>query len=441
MVEKYKLYTGFLFGALWALLCFNFIAEELVPPLEKLRPAVYLMCDGIFIVLGLIAMRNRRDILIFATFLLIALVSKYLNHLGFIYFINGFRDFIGLIFAFPIIRYLWNSKNGERFIKSFDRQLYLFLWLQAFCLTWQFIRYGANDHGGGTLGFGGSGTISTLIYFVSFYLITKRWDDVKSYWQNLRANKVLVFLFFPTFLNETKISFIFFACYFLLLLRIDWSLLRKLMLASPRIFVGVLGVGYVYLSVTDQEADYVLSYDFFQNYLVGEDIDFLVEMSEKVQDGLIETDNVWTVDIPRFSKILLAPEAVEKTGGGQLFGAGLGQLKGGTVLAYTPFAFNNKWLINGSRPWWFSLFIQLGYIGIIWFFINMAGIIGMSSGVPRGLNIKIFLWVIVLLSLFYNDSLRIFPYCFLLFYGGAYSTFGVPAGVDNKDLKNVDRQR
>lgn len=426
MVEKYKLYTGFLFGALWSLLCFGFVSEELVPPLEKLRPAVYLVCDAIFIILGIIALRNKRDVIIVLSFLFIAIVSKYLNHLGIVYFINGIRDFIGLLFAFPIIRYLWHSKNGPRFVASFNKQLYVFLWIQAFCLVWQFIRYGANDHGGGTLGVGGSGTISTLIYFISFYFMSKRWDEAKTYWQNLRDNKVLVFLILPTFLNETKISFILFVCYFLLLMRVNWSLLRKIIVALPLILVCIAGLGYVYLDVTDQDADEVLSIDFYQNYLIGEDLDYLVEVGQKVADGLIETDNLWAVDIPRFSKIFLAPTALEDAGGGQLFGAGLGQLKGGTVLSYTSFASEYKWLLGGSRPMWFFIFIQLGYLGIIWYFINMAGVVGIRSAFPRGTNIRVFVCIIVLIGLPYNDSFRFIYYCFILFFGAASARFEDP---------------
>ena len=430
MVEKYKLYTGFLFGAIWVQLCFGFIADEFVPALFHIKAFVNLLCDVIFLILGIISLRNRRDIAVLASFLVIALISKYLNHLGFIYFINGFRDFIGLIFTVPVIRHLMLSKNKERFVRSFDKQLFIFLVLQPFCIVWQLLKYGADDHGGGSLGYGMSGIVSTLIYIISFYLMTKRWDGGRTYFQNLRDNKILLLLLLPTFMNETKISFIFFICYFVLLLKIDWSMVRKMLMAIPLALCVLFGLGYVYLDLTDQKAEDIFSVAYFQNYFIGEDVDALVEVGEKVHDGIIETDNLWSIDLPRVTKIFLAPEALDKSGGGQLFGAGLGQIKGGTVLPYTPFAKNHKWLIFGSKPMYFSLFIQLGYVGLLWFLFYIMGIVGFKSDVPRGANIKIFLWIIMLLTLLYNDALRIPFYCFILFYIAAYTTYGAQQAVD-----------
>ncbi len=416
MIEKYKIYTCLLSAFLWLSLCWGFVQDELVPGLEHVRSFVFLFADFVFLVLGLYALRSRRDVYIVISFLLILLFSAVLNRQGIVAIFNGSRDFIGLLLAAPVIRMLLLSKYSERFERSFDRQLLVFLSLQTVCVTWQFFKYGPGDYVGGSMGEGASGTISVLIYFISFYLMIRRWDCELSYFMNIRKNFLLVFLLYPTFLNETKISLVLFVFYFILLVKIDRDIVLKAMKMFPIIIVLSIASVTVYSYVVDTDAGDVFTEDNMYNYFIGEDIDYLIDVAMKVQDQEIETDNVWAVDIPRISKLVLAPVILDDTGGKIWLGAGVGQFKGASVIGQTSFARKNNWFLQGSRPLLFFIIVQLGVIGLIWLLINLITIVQTGDRFTFAWNIRLYLYLLIAMSMLYNDSFRLYPYCFILFY-------------------------
>lgn len=425
MIEKYKLFTVSFFGAMWVMLCFGFVAEELIPPLESLRSFVFLLCEVVFLGLGLFTLRSKRDITVFVSFVVLAVVSSKLNNLSPVYVINGTRDFFGLLFAIPIIRFVLKSKHRDQFIESFDKQLFVFLFIQAFCLVWQFVRYGANDHGGGSMGNGFSGIVSTLIYIISFYLLSKRWN-FDNYWVGIRDNKIYFILLLPTFLNETKISFIFLMAYFILLLKVEWKTVFKVLVSIPLIIVGMVGAGLAYLTITQQSFENVFSQSAMDDYMIGEDPEELIDLAVAIQDEIYDEEDIGLIDIPRFSKLLLVPEALPDSEGGVLLGAGVGQFKGGSVLQLTEYAERWNWLLSGSIPFVFFILMQLGLIGVAWMFFVLITALLPRSSTLMGKNIKLFLWIIILLIMFYNDSLRYFPLCFILFYIALRGYINVP---------------
>ena len=395
MIEKYKIYTCLLSAFLWLSLCWGFVQDELVPGLEHVRSFVFLFADFVFLVLGLYALRSRRDVYIVISFLLILLFSAVLNRQGIVTIFNGSRDFIGLLLAAPVIRMLLLSKYSERFERSFDRQLLVFLSLQTVCVTWQFFKYGPGDYVGGSMGEGASGTISVLIYFISFYLMIRRWDCELSYFMNIRKNFLLVFLLYPTFLNETKISLVLFVFYFILLVKIDRDIVLKAMKMFPIIIVLSIASVTVYSYVVDTDAGDVFTEDNMYNYFIGEDIDYLIDVAMKVQDQEIETDNVWAVDIPRISKLVLAPVILDDTGGKIWLGAGVGQFKGASVIGQTSFARKNNWFLQGSRPLLFFIIVQLGVIGLIWLLINLITIVQTGDRFTFAWNIRLYLYLLI----------------------------------------------
>ena len=99
MIEKYKLYAGTLFAALWISLCWGFVQEEFIGLLERVRPFVFLLLDLIFIILGVFALRNRRDAIFVGLFVIIVSASALLNSQSLLTVFNGSRDFIGLVLA------------------------------------------------------------------------------------------------------------------------------------------------------------------------------------------------------------------------------------------------------------------------------------------------------------------------------------------------------
>lgn len=407
--------------AFWVTCCWGFVADELIPPLHRLDTLKFLFVDGILLFLGLATLRNRFDIIAIVSFTLLSAFSTFvINHESVVIYFNGFRDFIGLLFVLPIIRYFLTSDHVSEFKSYFDKTLFIWLCLQAPCITWQFLRYGAGDWGGGTLGEGGSGITSMLIYVVSFYLISSRWDS-SNYMLSLRENKWYVILLYPTFLNETKISFVLLVAYFILLLKFDRVLLLKMIYIVPLTIVLCIGAFFAYIYATGQDAGEMLSSDTYNEYLQGNDVDELVELSQLLQDGFfddaMEADTFWAMDLPRFAKIGLSIPIVGSKASNLLFGMGIGHFKGWTTGRMTKFAEEYQWLLNGTRPEIFEIFVQLGLLGLAWLGWLLAKITFYgASKYPLHKQIRILISLCWILIMIYNDSLRDVFECIVFFY-------------------------
>lgn len=416
MVHKYKLFSGLLFGSIWIQLCMGFVFTE-IPALDKLNPILLLLTDAIFVMLGLWCTRSWRDILFTVSFFVIVLISKYCNHQPLFEMFNGVRDYIGLLMCAPIIRYILRSKYAEDFTERMDSLCWKFLYLQAICITWQFLRYGANDNGGGSFGWGGSGQVSTLIYLISFYLLSKRWDFSRSWFVNLKENKANFILLYPTFLNETKISFIYLLIYLLLLFPFDRKYVLRMCAAVPLLLVLFTGIFFIYLNATDADEDTVLSKEFFDDYLFGgEDPQQLIELALLVQEEEVDTDNLWVVDIPRFTKLFAVPDMLSTTGGGMLWGAGVGQFKGGTLVEQSKFARKYWYLMGGTMPTLFRILIDLGVIGTIWTIVNLLTILFTPNTSPFAAQIRLYLFAVWGLIMFYDQELTIVISVWFMFY-------------------------
>jgi len=418
-IEKYKLYYRTFIVIFWIAMTLGFVCEELLPFLEVVRPPLYLLLDFVLLFLGLAVMRQRGDIIVFISYMVLAFVSTIMiNHLSVLYYFNGSRDFFGIILVVPVLRYFFTSPNSRSFQKSFDRHLFVFLCLQTPCILWQFFKYGANDHGGGTLGYGGSGIMSMMIYLISFYLISKRWDS-SNFGRSLWVNRKYVLLLLPTFFNETKASFLLLICYFVLLIKFDRKAFIRLTIVVPVFFATLWGAVILYMNVTNQQTDEVFSTDFVTHYLYGEDLDEIVEIGMMVQDGDFEMDEKtwWVEDIPRFGKIALVVPMLSESPSKLLFGEGVGQFKGGTMVDNTPFFKENQWLLFGSKTWLFSLIVQLGLVGVVWFLIvGCRALFTRESHMHMHRQIELYLAANLVLIMLYNDSVRVFYFCIVLFY-------------------------
>ncbi|MDE6331741.1 MAG: hypothetical protein K2L80_03985, partial [Muribaculaceae bacterium] len=350
MIEKYKLFYRIFIVLFWTMMCWGFVSQEFLPILDGLTTFEMILVDGAFALFGLVTIRNRGDIAVLAVFLVLGFISTILvNRIGWYNFGNGFRDYIGIIFAVPVIRWFMKSDKASEFMRDFDGQLKIWLYVQAFCLTWQFIRYGANDAGGGSFGYGSSGMVSTLIYLISFYLLSKNWD-YNNAWKSIRANKIYLILLFPTFLNETKISFIYLMVYFLLLIRIDRTIWIKALFIFP-VFAAVITLLFsIYLDVTNQDSEEVLSSDFLTQYMFsgGQDFEYEVEMAMRYFDGEFDDDlsvEWWAIDMPRYAKVALLLPVLAHEKGGMTWGTGVGTLKSGNVSEPTKFARDYKYML------------------------------------------------------------------------------------------------
>ena len=422
MIDRYKCYFTFLMIGFWLIAGFGFIAGEILTPLLPARTVFRMLSDLIFVGLGLKVLHKRSDIILILSFVILSFSSTVLvNHLSLVYWVNGMREFIGWMFIFPIGRWFMQPEYRERFLDSFDRFVFIYLVLQAPCLFIQFLRYGAGDAGGGTWGHGYSGMVSISICFGSYYLMTRRWDTALSYWQNLSANRVLIFLLLPTFLNETKIVFVLIPLYFLFLLKTDRSFGLKVLAASPLVLIFLLGFGWIYLQTTQQNGDEVFSIDNIDYYLTGGDEGIeLIDLAEALRDNPDISDdaetNVWTVDLPRLLKLGIMGDAVNESAGGRWWGAGGSLFKASTVLSPTPYSKEHEWMFHGTRPYLLFIFMQYGYLGLIWMLLVLIYLLDFATSKISyfALGTKLYFLAIFIGLLVYNDAWETASFSFFM---------------------------
>lgn len=369
-------------------------------------------CQLVVIALGLWTLRSRTDIAIIAVTVVVSYYSTCIvNSEPLFVWLNGLRRYAPYMFVLPIIRWLWSDpERRARFMRLLDRNLYIFLWVQFPCLSLQALLYGMGDYGGGSLGWYYSGVISQTIYLISFYLMVRSWRPDRGYLGNLGDNWVLLALLFPSFLNETKISFIFLVMYFLLLIPFDRYLLRRLLIVIPMMFVALCGAFWWYVTYVDLKGD-ILRDDFFDNYVMGDDmIDFAFEL----MDRDVDTDDVWESDYARGIKFALLPTLLERgEKNNELWGYGIGQFKGGNFTEKTKFAKRYEWFLRGTQTEMFDTVVELGYLGGALLLVYWMVVFRFFRRVGRGnRNKRMQLWLggNMLLMIMYSPSFDTLPF-------------------------------
>jgi hypothetical protein len=439
MIERNLFYYRIVIIIFWIEACFGFVSEELLPfaHLENLRSPLFFVADIALVFVGIKTITLKRDLIILWSFVALAVLSTLIvNHESVMSMVNGSRQFIGMLFFVPIFRYLLTCERGAEFKQKIDRQLYIFLWIQALCLVEQFVRYGAGDHGGGSMGNGSSGTISTLICMISFYLISQKWDE-NNYFKSLKDNKQYVLLLLPVFLNETKISLIYIAVYFILLYRYEIKNIGKLVFLVPLFAVMMVGAYYLYVVATNQEDTNVLSSEYMTEYLVGEDTDEIITYSQMAANDEYEDDYIWFIDVPRFLKVSLMPETLSTTNGGMILGAGLGHFKGGSSVERTKFFAENMWVLNGSIFMLYIYVIQLGILGLIWGITSFIAILRGHGNAPLERKNKLFIIMIYVAAMFYLPMLTFLPLAVVFYYICAVSTTKVAEVAKQPELISI----
>lgn len=391
------------FIGFWLATCTGFVSDLMFDPnaISPLTTISHLAVDAIILFLAMCTMRRKSDILFISTFIIISFISTcLLNQSSLISWLNGLRLFFGILFLVPILNYFWATEyRHDLFVKSLDKQLYIFLWLQVPVVLFQFFVHGAGDYVGGTMGNGFSGVLSFSIYFVSFYLIKKRIDR-NNILQSLYKNWIYIFLLFPTFLNETKISFVLILLYFILLMPIDHKYLIRMTFFAP-VIVILVGVGSFFYSSTvdDSQGKLKLDADFFEEYFDAD-----LETIEKAAD-YAEKNESQSFDIPRVAKLGLMPMIFNENPGHHLLGFGIDIFISGNVVGENDFHREYDWILKGTNPYSFTIYLQLGTIGAIWtialfvsFFFNRT-----KKFKQRDLNSQIFFFITIVILLLYSD--------------------------------------
>lgn len=416
-IEKSRLISKIFFGVFWMLAAIPFFMQELTPDVyEKIISPLQLIADFSLICLGLWVVKKKTDWFFIITFFILAYISTCVyNGLSLTSLINGLRLYLCFMFVIPIFRYFYDDENRRTtFIKKTDKALYLFLWLQLPTATIQCILYGAYDYVGGSLGWMLSGEMSTLVYLVSFYFMHKNWNKEKSYFQNIKENWTLIFLLVPSFLNETKISFVYLLMYFFFLLPMDRKFIKRMLIFIPCMIILFSIAGYFYLSVTGAD-DNVLTEQYITMYLSGDD-DALNYMELAIDQGADELGDDQG-DLFRGIKIAALPFLHMKEPHAAMLGFGVSQFKGGKSLDKTEFAKEHEWLLKGTVMTVFMVLVELGYLGLILVSIFwIALFMQKPKECTRNKPLIFYLILSVILLAFYNNAFICTPFYLIFLY-------------------------
>ena len=403
-----------LWAVFWVWGTYGFLADDVFTSLQPMRSMLMLGLDAIVVLMACLVVRKLWAWLCIAIFLALSwLATCVLNHESTMFWVNGLREFIGLLMVYPIVLFIIeDERSRQRFLDTFDRQGLYFIMVQAFCIIVQWFVHGAGDLVGGGFGHYFSGQVSVTIYLISFALIRRRIDN-EHFVQSLGENKLYLFLLLPTFLNETKVSFVMLALYFLLLAPIDRKLLMRLGVIIPVVVIfAAIGLGiYNYTTKLSQSGTNFNSLEDAVAYFVLDDLES------------IESDARWNIennrglaDVPRLSKLMYLAILNEQEPGHVFAGFGVGQFKGGTQIAQSDFAREYDWLLMGSVPYVFHVYIQMGILGLV-LLVCYAIFLAWKrpQGANRDVNLQLMLLALTLIVGLYNDMFRNLAFCILFF--------------------------
>lgn len=434
MKDYSPIYQRLFFFTFWVGATFGFISDEVITPLASYRSLVFLGLDAIMVLLACCTVRKISHIAALAVLLAVSWASTcYSNEMSLTFWANGLRDFLGVMVAYPVICYfMGDNERRKRFEAELDRALLMFLLLQAFCVTYQFIRYGAGDHCGGSFGNWYSGIVSMCIFIASFILVHKSLDN-EHIFASLIHNKLPIILLFPTFLNETKISFVLIVLYFVLLMPLDRRYLTRAMWMLPAA-LGLIWIAGTMYSMGVKEDDDIFDNEYVMEYLTIDDI-------ENAEGGALwDMEQGNAADVPRLTKIMYLPILHEQEPGHEMLGWGIGQFKGGQGMEVSDFAYRYDWLLCGSIPYIFHVHIQLGMLGIVLMalWIVLMVLLKPSWSTGRDYNAQLLFVLIILIIMLYNDSLRDLWMCsFLAFLlAGSWKT----AEEDDNDSEDTNQE-
>lgn len=420
VTTKYQLICNTLFVLFWVMATYNFITQEIMgAEVRAVELGVRLLAQGVIIFLGLWTLRARVDKLIIIVFCLFSLVSTlWVNNQSFMIWIDGIRLYVGFIFVLPVLRYLLSDREfRDRFITRMDRTLFRFLVLQFPCIVWQFFRYSNYDLVGGTLGYMMSGVISNLIYLSSFYLMLRRWDTNKSYLANLIANRILLILLLPSFLNETKISFVFLLMYFFFLIPMDKRFIKRLIWITPLMIAVLGGAMVLYLNALGGKS-YVNDSATAAKYLVGD------EAALNMVEGVMEhNEDAVEEDFARGLKLAITPAIMNRHPSSWIWGYGLGQYKVGDSAAEVPFAKQYQWLLKGTMIQGHIFWLETGLTGVGLYFLYWLVLLKVfKRRISRNKQLQWFLGINVLVFTVYNAPFLVIPYVIIFLYMMLVST-------------------
>jgi hypothetical protein len=346
------------------------------------RTALYFIFDGLIMFLAILSLSFLRGRLVWIVLFILACIGVNLSYSNndLLYSFNGIREILIIVAIVIFYNKIFSEYDEEltgEYIDIFKKFAVVFLIAQLPVSLYQFITYGPSDYVGGTFGNKGSGILTlsvvSLVFFLSYFT------------RNLTQRVLLYVCLVPLLLNETKISFILIP---MLILFIHFRPKIKNIIgavAAAALFLFVFNQYYSNTGVVfENNIAGIFSKDFLNDYLFGD---------------MYSSD-----DVPRFTKIVLGWQLIAEQTNTFLFGMEYGLFKGGAVVESTQFAQSIQWLLSGTRPYLFFILIQGGIflvLGIFWLMFHINNYFTTNNN-----RFKIFLFMLFLIILFYNDALR-----------------------------------
>ena len=395
---KYKFISNIFYIIIYVYAYYSFFGDFILISLAEYKSTAFILFDALFLLLGLITLRSISDKIYFGLFIILTLLSQVYNQsFDTIQYLNGFREFVPVFSSPFVIKYLL-SQNERKTINSFIRFLKLFLLLQIPAALLQYYRYGPGDDVGGTLGSGNSGTITILIYIATFFLF--KYENINFTIKDIKKMAFIFALWIPTFINETKISFVLLPIFFLFQLKLNKSQIIKstivILILLPVLFyslVTVYNTNERYNSVEFDE-------EYVTNYLLGDESE--INYSEET-------------DLPRFLRLSIGFKILSEETYSIYLGKGLGQFKGGTTLSKTDFALMNEIIMSGSIIYIFFILMQLGILGIVLLLLHILRYIFSNNNFQDN-NTILFYFIMTVIAIFYGLSFRVAMFSIVFFY-------------------------
>ena len=400
-----KIYLFFLFLFLDA---FAGMFYDVIPMLKNFDTYKRVFCEFGLISLALISFRKGSKIYLnlFYGVIFVAIISTINNRgIGIFHFINGIRDFIPMFFSIIFIVNMLHSSKKEFFIQKMNLFIALFLLLNVLVSVLQFLAFGGGDYVGGTVGWGGSGNLSILIYLCTFCILMQNFNENRIL-QSLWKSKWLFLLWIPSFINETKVTVLLISLFFVLLLKIN---LKNILLGALVVLLSFIGFINLYTYIYNKDLPkYIFIYD--------QEIDFEDSIGKLENTRIWDRENLWDSDSRTLRLVIgyiLMEDKID-----WLIGKGLGHFKGSNT-SQTKLAKENEYLVSGSISFILLPMLQVGIIGTIFIYWTIFK----SCFCAQNSRIKLFLMAVALGIAYYVVSFVSFYFCAIFFYAALSPSF------------------
>lgn len=402
---------------------------NILPFLTPIRPYILIICDLSLFLLPVLSNAYYKQNFINYILIIFLCTSSItfllnINHVDLLTHINGLREFFVVFSSLIYIRHIMRSEYAHILHKLMIGFIFLFLIAQIPISIMQYLKYGASDFVGGSIGYGGSGTITLFIYLGCFFLMAN--NAFKNNFRNFNFYYLIILIpfFIPSFINETKITFFLLFLFFFFLIRLKVRDFFSIIIIISSFYLIFNFFSATYIKTTKFESiDQIASTEYLKNYLYKED--------EKNT-------------MSRFTRIKSAYNIINQDVLSLLFGKGIGILKGGNILHQTEISLKYNWLLSGTRSYILYLMIQGGLInGIIMLITILYPFFSYMIYTKKKYNkfvinkLNIFLFITAILIFIYSDVFRSGQFTCFFSYISLYILFSYNIYRSNFDRRTL----